>query len=510
MSRKTLRLSPQTETPMIFPSDLSPSQRLHELEALSAALDETSIVAVTDPFGIINHANRRFCDISGYTLEELLGKNHRILNSGTHPKSFFTAMWQHIGAGKIWRGDICNRAKDGSLYWVDTTIVPITGTNGQVDRYISIRHVITQRMELMSALNASEARLNAILDASADGVVVLESNSQVRRINASAAAMLGCCPAIAIGRDARDWLPGWEPGIGTREILARNEAGQDLPLFLNERSLVHGGENLTLLFLRNLSEQKETERTLDLMRHQLDVQTLFNQRLSALAAMAGGIAHELNQPLSGIRVYADMVANSIDNKQVLDPQSTGITMGKIIRLVDRAASIIEHMRQFASEKSPGDLRSERLPLRQAVDASLELVGQQLRNRGIAFRNEIDASHLVLGNQHRLEQVFINLFTNSRDAIVDKPVPPLGGHFIRLRSHLSPQGLEVIVDDSGPGVPESVRDKLFDPFVSSKAPGAGTGLGLPICHGILKDCGASIRLHRTSPDGTSFILNFPRC
>jgi diguanylate cyclase (GGDEF)-like protein/PAS domain S-box-containing protein len=144
-----------------------------EVNALMSSITKHSIYSQTDARGIITHVNQAFCEISGYERDELIGAPHRIINSGIHGKYFWRSVWKAIAAGDAWHGEIANKAKDGSIYWVDTILMPIRGQNGQIERYLSLRHDITERKRAEEALS----RMGRIVEHASNEVFVFEADT---------------------------------------------------------------------------------------------------------------------------------------------------------------------------------------------------------------------------------------------------------------------------------------------------------------------------------------------
>jgi PAS domain S-box-containing protein len=172
-------------------------QDLRTLSNMKYALDAAAIVAVTDAEGRIREVNDKFCEISKYSRDELIGRDHNLVNSGHHPKAFMREMWQTIASGRVWRGELLNRAKDGHLYWVDTTIVPFLDANGLPVEYIALHYEITDRKRA-EALLREQTTLARIGEMAA--VVAHEVKNPLAGIGAALKVLEGRLPPTADAR----------------------------------------------------------------------------------------------------------------------------------------------------------------------------------------------------------------------------------------------------------------------------------------------------------------------
>ncbi|BAH42077.1 probable signaling protein [Brevibacillus brevis NBRC 100599] len=171
-------LTPQDWAGLLREKDGELNMVVNELADVKYALDQSTILAITDHKGIILRANEQFCRISKYERSELIGNDHRILNSGYHPKSFFKEMWSCIRSGQVWRGEIRNCAKDGSYYWVDTTIVPFKNQAGEIYQYLSIRSDITARKQMEDELKRSEEKYRIIAENTSDIISIINLDGE--------------------------------------------------------------------------------------------------------------------------------------------------------------------------------------------------------------------------------------------------------------------------------------------------------------------------------------------
>ena len=278
-------------------------ERLHtsnlDLQFQKRALDEHNIVSASDIHGTITAVNDKFCEVSQYSREALLGQNHRLLKSGQHPSAFYDDMWATISAGKVWHGDICNRRKDGTLYWVASTILPFVDEAGLPSHYVSVRTDITAIKEAQRVLERShdelerlvkvrtgelaerEDVLHSITNAAQDAVVMLDAAGRVTYWNPAAERLFGYTEAEISGLNLHDLIvpqrdlerahagfsrfaeSGEGPAIGrTTTLQAKGRNGEEFPVDISLSSINLRGKWNAVGIVRDASVRVRTEAQL--------------------------------------------------------------------------------------------------------------------------------------------------------------------------------------------------------------------------------------------------------
>ncbi|HEV8673348.1 MAG TPA: ATP-binding protein [Methylomirabilota bacterium] len=240
-------------------------------------------------------------------------------------------------------------------------------------------------------------------------------------------------------------------------------------------------------------ERRETE-----LQHKQE-QLVQAGKLATLGELATGVAHELNNPLNNIGLF---IGNVIDMVQFgrLDPGRVLGELESAMRQVRKATEIISHLRTFG-RSAPAT--REPVSIRQVVERALALVHEQLRLRDIEVRVDWADDAVVVGSPIQLEQVFVNLLTNARDAVAQVPEKA-----IRISCTVGDGVVAVVVRDSGPGIPAGLERRVFDPFFTTKEVGRGTGLGLSITYGIVRDHGGTIAVISRPGEGAAFLIELP--
>ncbi len=247
------------------------------------------------------------------------------------------------------------------------------------------------------------------------------------------------------------------------------------------------------------------ETTGEVQRREQELRTKQEQlvqagKLATLGELTTGVAHELNNPLNNIGLF---VGNAIDLTELDrgDKEPILHELRGAVKQVGKATEIIKQLRRFgrAAPVNPGPVS-----IRQVIEGALALMREQLRLRQIELELRIDDDPIVLGSAIQLEQVFVNLLTNARDALAEAPEK-----LIRITCTANESQVDIRVSDTGPGVPDGLEQRIFDPFFTTKEVGQGTGLGLSITYGIIKEHHGTIVLAKQLPDtGATFLIQLP--
>ena len=475
--------------------------------AYQLALDQLAAVSHTDSSGRITHVNEAFERLTGYSAAELLGKPHSTLKSNHHDTTFYKEMWSVITSGSPWKGRICNRRKNGDLYWSELNIVRVQGKTGTDASYVSIR------TELARDLDADQVHMSRLL-----------SNDTI----------LSHAPLILLGvSKTGSWLwgnahfsrlIGWQPvqmervfNSGILFATPENEAAFQklwttqydfcVPISIQ----THDGETLNCSWhsVRNvdgscliIGTDQTREVTQQKVINDQHVQLVSAAKLSTLGELAGGIAHEINNPVAIIPGKAGNIIRALSTEPAQIAKSTQLATD-IIRAAERIVKIVKGLRVLARSSQNEEPMPERL--QEIITEAVDMCNEKTRSQGIELTlPKIPDEVFVPVVAVQFGQVIVNLINNACDAIKNRT----GDLWVRVEYRDLGTKIALDIVDCGEGIPEAIRVKLMTPFFTTKPKGQGTGLGLTISVKIIESFGGRIFIDEKCPN-TKFVIEVPK-
>jgi PAS domain S-box-containing protein len=358
-----------------------------ETERLATAIAQiTEGIIITDARGTIEYVNDATLEITGYTREELIGENPRLLRSGHQPDAFYEEMWKTISAGEVWQGQLVNRRKDGSFYEEEMIITPIHGADGAIRSYVAAKRDVTER-------------------------VLLESQLQQA------------------------------------------------------------------------------------------------QKMEAVGQLAGGVAHDFNNMLTGITGYAQLLLRAADD------EAQRSDLRQILELSIRAADLTQQLLAFSRRQQ---LEQTPVDLNKLIGSTLKMLRRLIPESIEVEFSGADALQTVMADSGQIVQVLLNLAVNARDAmpdggtlVIETANVDVGSDYADSHLEVKPGGYVMMsISDNGTGMDQATKDHIFEPFFTTKGTGEGTGLGLATVYGIVKQHGGHINVYSEPGMGTAFKVYLP--
>jgi len=526
--------------------DITERMRAEEQTRLQTAALESAAngIVIVGRDGRVLWVNPSFTRLTGYTGEEVLGQTLRILNSGQQGSNFYQKLWQTVLAGGVWRGELVNRRKDGSLYTDEMTITPVRSTGGEITHFIAVKQDVTERRRAEEAVRASEERYRELFENASDMVFTTDLRGGLTSLNQVAAKTIGYSREEATAMNLRQLVDRhhWHliddirlrllagDSAMTVEMEVRTKDGRRVLLEVKPRLVYKDGKPVAMQGIgRDITGREVAEMELRQA-----------QKLESVGRLASGIAHEINTPIQFVGDNTRFVQDSFAGLQTLlakyqelrDAAAAGAVdpallaelrrteeasdcaylldeipkaLTQTLEGVTQVATIVRAMKDFAHPE-----RKERVAadINKALLSTLTVARNELKYVA-DVETDFGELPLVVCNLSDLNQVFLNLLVNAAHAIGDVVKQSGKKGKIRVRTLAEGKTVLVAISDTGCGIPEGVRSRIFDPFFTTKEVGRGTGQGLAIARSVVVDRHkGSLTFESVVGEGTTFCVRLP--
>ena len=498
----------------------------HELELqMSAFQAADNGIVITDPAGVVIRVNRSVSKLTGYDESEVVGRTLSFLRPGNQPADVLRSIWETIGSGRAWRGEIVNRRKDGSIYHEDVTITPVRDERGEITNFIAIKNDVTERNRAAAALADAKEQQRIALDAAGLGTWRHDIANGRMLLDARAMAHLGFDRPEVRAADVFARVHPEDRAAVRDSVLASQDPRGDgkhtgesrvvLPsgdvrwLSVSVQARFEGEASQrravsTIVTSRDITDARRAEQR----QRDTEEQLRAAQKMEAVGRLAGGVAHDFNNLLSVILSYSEVASMGLPEG---DPMRADFH--EIIQAAQRAEALTSQLLAFSRHQVWRPQSVDLNELVQGIGKMLRrLIGEDIELEVVAapdlFRTRADPG--------QIEQVLMNLAVNSRDAMPD------GGRLVISMTNVQVDAarapalqvepgayIELSVADTGCGMDAVTLARVFDPFFTTKAIGKGTGLGLSTVYGIVHQGGGGIVAESVPGAGATFRIYLKR-
>lgn len=495
---------------------------LHSLKFQQYAMDQHAIISIADAEGNITYINEMFCQISGFTKQELLGKNHRIIKSDEHDKAFYENMWETITHGNVWHGEIKNLSKTGETYWVSSTIVPFLNEENEPYQYVSIRTNISKRKQTEIQLIEDRMFFAHITEAMAEGLYTQDKDGKCTYVNPEVERILGWSSEELLGKNLHDIIH-YQDCHGTsipanqckifgsyldkqayrtdKEVFWRKD-GTMVPVYLSAVPVYDNGKlKGGVVAFQDITLRQRQDKLL------AEALLKAEENSTAKSLFLANMSHEIRTPMNAIIGMTYLTLQT----ELNDKQKNYIT--KVNNSAESLLALLNDILDFSKiEAKKLDLEENTFVLNDVLQNVIDILAIPTNKQNLELLLDIDQNipPTLIGDSLRLQQALLNLannaikFTDSGEVIISVKVKQISAQQVTLKFS---------VKDSGIGMTPKQKKALFVPFTqadtSTTKKYGGTGLGLAITSSLIALMKGTINVESELGEGStfSFTLDF---
>lgn len=460
---------------------------------------------------VIIHANQVFLDQFG-PLNSIIGKRcHEVFYDSKEPCAQELCPFPKVLADKKGHSNLTEiLTESGDTRWEDRVFSPILDDDGEIIYIMESVRDVTRLKSLEKKLKETKEFLEKIIHSSASAIVAADHTGNILLMNEVAEELFGYTfeeanrlknvahiyppgGAQEVMRKLRDEALGGRGKLQGEKTTIINSGGEEIPVELNASIIYEGDRELASMGIFNdLREKLAVEQEL----RRTQAQLAQSEKMASMGQLAAGVAHEINNPLTGILFFAELALESMEEGHPVMENLKNITED-----VRRCKRIVKNLLAYSRQNNPN---KNIIQLNTLVDLSLNLIRDQRLFGNIIIQKEMsDEMMLIHADKNQITQVIINLIMNAGDAMDGQ-----GALTFRTYRDKDHGKAYLEISDTGCGIPEENMPRIFDPFFTTKEPGRGTGLGLSTSYGIIKENGGDISVKETGPDGTVFVVELP--